>query len=647
MITLQPCDSEGREDKSRTPVVIKSIGESVHLGRNIVTGIVDKKVSRNHVEVQITDNNTRTVTVTQLGSHCGVVDGQLLTKGEPKSVQSGEIFSLLQGRYAYRVIQHESGTTSDLRDEPEAVNDGQKELLVGTSSGKRQASEMEKEEESNGEEPQKVKKSKIHKSDMSAEQKLEKDQRSLQGSSAEKRKAEEMEDETTTLEETHHKKVKNEEVTDDDTSIEKRLKALQQNAKKELSKSGSSSTDARKQRENSVQTGGKGGQPKTGEVSDEEKWEEHGKLVIYTAKGVRASSNVAAFDIDGTIITTSSGKVFPRDINDWRIYLPETYGRLKQLKADGYKVVFFTNQLGIGRGKLKLGDFKKKLSKILMKLGIPIQVFIATGSGMYRKPCLGMWEFFQEKRNDDIMVDLASSIFVGDAAGRPADWVPKRKKDFSCSDRLFALNVGLPFKTPEEFFQGKKKAPFNLPSFDPRSPVTRPLLEPSTELPASSQEVLLMVGFPASGKSTFVKKHLLQHNYVHVNRDMMGTWQKCVTACQASLKKGLSVAIDNTNPDVEARKRYIDCAKNAGVACRCFVFNVTQDQARHNEKFRSLTPAGKNHASISDMVFHSYKNKFIEPKLQEGFNEVIRVNFIPSFNNSKEEKLYKMFLMEK
>lgn len=48
MITLQPCDSEGREDKSRTPVVIKSIGESVHLGRNIVTGIVDKKVSRNH-----------------------------------------------------------------------------------------------------------------------------------------------------------------------------------------------------------------------------------------------------------------------------------------------------------------------------------------------------------------------------------------------------------------------------------------------------------------------------------------------------------------------------------------------------------------------------------------------------------------------
>lgn len=44
------------------------------------------------------------------------------------------------------------------------------------------------------------------------------------------------------------------------------------------------------------------------------------------------------------------------------------------------------------------------------------------------------------------------SFYVGDAAGRPAEG--KKKKDFSKSDRLFALNASLNFFTPEEHFLG-------------------------------------------------------------------------------------------------------------------------------------------------------------------------------------------------
>lgn len=39
-------------------------------------------------------------------------------------------------------------------------------------------------------------------------------------------------------------------------------------------------------------------------------------------------------------------------------------------------------------------------------------------------------------------LDLSTSFYVGDAAGRPANWQPGKKKDFACSDRLFALNLG-------------------------------------------------------------------------------------------------------------------------------------------------------------------------------------------------------------
>ena len=55
--------------------------------------------------------------------------------------------------------------------------------------------------------------------------------------------------------------------------------------------------------------------------------------------------------------------------------------------------------------------------------------------------------------NGGVKVDLNQSIYVGDAAGRPAEG--KKKKDFSFSDRLFALNAGLKFYTPEEHFLGE------------------------------------------------------------------------------------------------------------------------------------------------------------------------------------------------
>lgn len=377
--------------------------------------------------------------------------------------------------------------------------------------------------------------------------------------------------------------------------------------------------------------------------SDSGKWEDidRKELFIYTLANCIGKSKIAAFDVDGTIIKTKSGARFPKDGDDWQLYFHDIPHHLKKLADDGFKIVFFTNQSGVGKDPYKIKGFKRKIENIVSKISVPIQVYIATGKSTYRKPIPGMWNVLVDMKNDGVPVDKKNSFFVGDAAGREKNWAPKKNKDHSMADRLFAINVGIKFYTPEEYFLKAKPVAYTMPEFDPRNLVTASYPETKYNKP----HVILMVGGPGSGKTHFCYKTLISKGYIHINRDKLGSWQKCVKYLEENLERKQSCVVDNTNPDKESRVRFLQVAKKFNIDCYCFVMSTNVKQAKHNNKFRELTDT--SHEPVSEIIINSFKNKYQEPEEAEGFKEIVKIPFVPEFNNTEHEKLYKMFLLEK
>jgi bifunctional polynucleotide phosphatase/kinase len=152
----------------------------------------------------------------------------------------------------------------------------------------------------------------------------------------------------------------------------------------------------------------------------------------------KTNSRVAGFDIDGTLIQTKSGKRYPRDENDWVFFNKHVITEIKRLYKDNYRIIFISNQKGMSSGSTNVDQWKAKLDQITSQIKVPVEIYAATSSDMYRKPMTGMWD------KCVVNFDTDTSFYVGDMAGR--------KGDPYDSDRKLALNLGIQFYTPEEFF---------------------------------------------------------------------------------------------------------------------------------------------------------------------------------------------------
>jgi len=153
------------------------------------------------------------------------------------------------------------------------------------------------------------------------------------------------------------------------------------------------------------------------------------------------------------------------------------------------------------------------------------------------------------------------------------------------------------------------------------------------------QEAVFVIGMQASGK-TNIAKSFIDKGYANINRDKMGgSLSDLLPYFMAALDKGNSIILDNTFVSVMSRKPFIGAAMAAKIPCRCIIADTSIEDAQFNAVQRIIQLRGKllspeeikkdkSPNIFPPTVLFSFRKKYEEPTLLEGFESIEKVPFV-------------------
>lgn len=138
-------------------------------------------------------------------------------------------------------------------------------------------------------------------------------------------------------------------------------------------------------------------------------------------------------------------------------------------------------------------------------------------------------------------------------------------------------------------------------------------------------ECVILIGLPASGKSTFFRERFAG-THDHVSKDLLRNnkrpQRRQEQLIEESLASGRSVVIDNTNPNVAVRGPLIAAARKHGAEVVAYFF-ITEaaDALRRNR-------AREGRERVPDVAIFTVRKRLEPPTAAEGFDRlyVVRMN---------------------
>ena len=161
--------------------------------------------------------------------------------------------------------------------------------------------------------------------------------------------------------------------------------------------------------------------------------------------------------------------------------------------------------------------------------------------------------------------------------------------------------------------------------------------------------ITLLMGFPASGKSSIAKNYRKDgaDGFFILNRDTLGGKVESLVPKMRQLAiDGKNVLLDNTFPTVTSRKPFIEMAKDLGVKIECLWLTTSIEDAQVNachrlvEEFGHLPTPDEIKAENSPNIYppavlFKYRKEFEAPTTAEGFSKVEKKPFIRGHEHTR------------
>ncbi len=343
---------------------------------------------------------------------------------------------------------------------------------------------------------------------------------------------------------------------------------------------------------------------------------------------------IILFDLDNTLIKTKSKKVFPINKNDWEFLTDSVVTTINSDINSGKTICgIISNQKGL-KSQSMVNDWIDKIKNINNFLQFHF-IFVSLKDDRFRKPLPASWDYIKTNLLDSINLNyvLAKNkiYYIGDACGRSGD--------FSDTDIKYSINCEFKFKTPEMFFKFNLNTPGikdctvtypQIPYYDLNEQdvlITHIFNLIKSNINQKNKIFIMMIGFPASGKS-FLRKEIIKkfNQFKYINNDDTNNKIIDPNLINKNANSFDFVIEDNTNLNKKTRIKLLSDF-NSHTKIGIF-FNLSMDITKHLNYMRMYWFGAH---LISQLVYRTLNKSFLEPDILEGFDNMILIDKV--FNN--------------